>query len=90
MSDREHLTTAGDLVASAADRAGGDAGERLDGLADQLHRLAERSTAPDHGRLARLLNAIEEIEGEVDDGTAGTLAEAREHITEFRKTIEGV
>lgn len=92
MSDsaRHHLHEAADLVASAAERAGGDAAERLDDLAGQIEKAANRSHGPDHGRLARMLTALGDVKEQVDDETAATIEEARDHLTEFRKTVEGI
>lgn len=89
-SARQHLHDAADLVGSAAAGADGDAAERLDDLAGQIQQAADRSHGPDHGRLARLLTALGEVKEQVDDETAATIEEARDHLTEFRKTVEGV
>jgi len=87
---REHLEQASALVADAAGRTGGEAADRLHGFADRLARMAEAERDPDHGRLATVLLKLDEIAGEVDADVAATIQEAREHVTEFRKTVEGV
>jgi hypothetical protein len=87
---REHLGTASDLLADAADRTSGDPAERLDAFADRLDRMAGADRDPDHGRLATVLLKLDEIAGEVDPDVAATIQEAREHVTEFRRTVEGV
>lgn len=88
---REWLRDAGDRLHDAADRADRDeARERLRELGDQLTALADRERGPDHGRLARLLNAIGEVEGKVDDSVAAELDEAREQVVRYRETVEGV
>lgn len=90
MSEREHLHEAAALVAEAAESAEGDARERLERIADQIDSAADRERGPDHGRLARHLTALDEISADVDDETAATIEEASDHLTEFRKTVEGV
>jgi hypothetical protein len=87
---REHLRQASELVADAADRADGEAADRLADFADRLDRMAEAQRDPDHGRMATVLLKLDEIAGEVDADVAATIQEAREHVTEFRKTVEGV
>ena len=87
---RDHLRRASELLADAADRTDGDAAERLEGFVDRLDRMAEAERGPDHGRLATVLLKLDEIADEVDDDVAATIQEAREHVTEFRKTVEGI
>lgn len=89
-SKRQHLRDATELVEEAADRASGDAAERLEELAGQIRKAANRSHGPDHGRLARMLTALGEVQGEVDERIADIIQEAKDHLTEFRKTVEGV
>lgn len=88
--DPAHLRAAADHLAAAADAAGGDAAERLDGLANQCASLAERSRGPDHGRLARILTAIDEVGGGVDDAAAEELEDARAELLTYREAVEGV
>ena len=87
---RDHLGRASELLADAADRADGEPADRLDAFADRLERMAEAERDPDHGRLATVLLKLDEIADEVDDDVAATVEEAREQVTEFRKTVEGV
>ncbi|PSQ07110.1 hypothetical protein BRC93_16645 [Halobacteriales archaeon QS_5_70_15] len=87
---REHLATASDLAADAADRTSGEPAERLAAFADRLDRMSTADRDPDHGRLATVLLKLDGIAGEVDEDVAATIQEAREHVTEFRKTVEGV
>lgn len=87
---REHLSRASDLLADAAGRTSGEPADRLDAFADRLDRMVEADRDPDHGRLATVLLKLEEIAGDVDEDVAATIEEAREHITEFRRTVEGV
>ena len=85
----QSLTDAGDALARAADTAD-DRADRLRDLSDQLRTLAERDRSVDHGRLARIQNALDEIQPDVDDDTAAAIAEADDAISAFRETIEGV
>lgn len=88
---RTDLATAGDLLESAAD-ATPDEGvaDRLRDLSDQLDTLAERDQGPDHGRLARIELALDDVVDDLDDGPVAEVDEAHEHVTAFRKTVEGV
>ena len=87
---REHLRTASDLLEDAAERTTDEPAERLRAFAERLDRMAGADRDPDHGRLATVLLKLEEIAGSVDGDVAVTIQEAREHVTEFRRTVEGV
>ena len=88
---REELTRASELLASAASRTGDDgSSDRLADLADQLANLSEGGRGPDHGRLARFQAALDEIQPTVDDETAATIEEARDELSDYRETLEGV
>jgi len=87
---REHLREASDLLSGAADRTSGESSERLEAFADQLDRMVEAGRDPDHGRLATVLLKLDDIADEAEGDVAATIQEAREHVTEFRKTVEGV
>ena len=81
---RESLATASETLESA-DETTDDAGERLESLADQLDTLATRD--PDHGRLARIENALSDLE---DSDVSDQIGSAHESVTAFRETVEGV
>lgn len=87
---REKLATARDELESAAETASGDAADRLADLAGQLDTLAERDRAPDHGRLARIENALGEVRASVGKRVTERIDAAEEAIKAFRETIEGV
>jgi len=87
---REELSTAGDLLASAAGAASPEAAESLRELADQLHRLADADRGPDHGRLARIEAKLDDVQTGESDDVAVTIDEALDEIHAFRETIEGV
>jgi len=88
---RENLATASDRLESAADAATDeDAAERLRDLADQLDSLAERERGPDHGRLARIENALGDLQETVGDEAAAEIEAAHDSVIAFRETVEGV
>jgi hypothetical protein len=87
---RDHLRTASELLADAASRTDGEPAARLSGFVSRLERMAEASRTPDHGKLATVLLKLDEIADDVDADVAATIQEAREHVTEFRKTVQGV
>lgn len=84
----EQLQRASEELRAAAEAAGGEIRERLERQADQFAKLAE--SGADHGRLARHENALREIEAEASEGVSDHVAAAKEAITAYRETIEGV
>jgi hypothetical protein len=87
---REALATASDLLADAAQATEGDDSDRLSDLSEQLDHLSTADEGPDHGRLARIQNALHDLEESVGDDAAETIAEAHEHVKEYRSGVEGV
>jgi hypothetical protein len=87
---RQELADAASHLETASESADGDAHDRLVELADQLTTLADRDSDPDHGRLARIQNALGEVQSDVDDDTAATIDDADDAINAFRETLEGV
>jgi len=87
---REQLQTAADNLETAAETAGGDAGDRLQDLAGQLETLATRDRGPDHGRLARTQSALGEVGEDVGSDVASAIDDADDAINAYRETIEGV
>jgi len=87
---REELTNASERLESAAEDAGGEAGERLADLASQLGSLATADHGPDHGRLARIQAALDDVQSGVDDETAAAIDQADDDINAYRETLEGV
>ncbi|MEF8821061.1 MAG: hypothetical protein V5A52_02180 [Halovenus sp.] len=88
---RAQLKRAGELLASAASQTDhGGSSDRLADLADQLETLSDGAHGPDHGRLARFQAALDEIQPDVDDDTAATIEEARDELSDYRETLEGV
>ena len=88
---REELATASELLAdAAASTDNDDDSQRLSDLADQLDRLSTADEGPDHGRLARIQNALHDLESSAGDDAAATIAEAHEHVKEYRSGVAGV
>lgn len=87
---REHLATAGELLEDAAEETDGDTADRLREQADALFALADRDRGPDHGRLARIEHALQDVRGAVGDDTAGTIDRALAEVREYRSGVEGV
>jgi len=83
----DQLATASDRVASAAERADND---RLHDLAEQLDSLAQGERHVDHGRLARIQSALDEVQADASDDVAATIEEALDAIDAYRETLEGV
>lgn len=87
---REQLQTAAADLTTAAENADGEAADRLGDLSEQLETLADRDSAPDHGRLARIQNALHDIKADVDEAVTGAIDDANEAINAFREKLEGV
>jgi hypothetical protein len=88
---RENLAAASDRLEAAAEATGDDdAADRLRDLAGQLDGLAERERGPDHGRLARIENALEDLSASVGESASAEIEAAHEAVIAYRETIEGV
>ena len=88
---RDELSTASERLETAAGTTGDDAAaERLSELAEQLSKLSTADRGPDHGRLARIQSALNDLQtGEAADVT-DTIAAADDAINEYRSDLEGV
>lgn len=88
---RDELASASELLESAAEDTDSDeASERLAELADQLDTLATAEHGPDHGRLARIQSALNDLSsGDAEDVT-GAIEDADDKINEYRSDLEGV
>jgi len=84
---REELARASELLESAASDSGND---RLADLADQLSGLATADRGPDHGRLARIQSALNDLQSGDGAAVAETIDEADDAINEYRSDLEGV
>ncbi|WP_338729576.1 hypothetical protein [Haladaptatus sp. DJG-WS-42] len=88
---REHLQAASDqLTAIAADLDDETLAERLSGIAEQVGTFASQERGPDHGRLARIENALHEVKAKVDDDQKKAIEQAHEEIKAFRSTVSGI
>jgi hypothetical protein len=88
---RETLQTAGESLESAAQETESeDASDRLADLADQLGTLATAETGPDHGRLARIQSALNDLESGDGADVAEDIDAADAAINEYRSDLEGV
>jgi len=88
---REELATASDrLESAAADTENDDASERLGELAGQLDRLSTADRGPDHGRLARIQSALNDLQSGDGADVAETIENADDAINEYRSDLEGV
>jgi len=85
--DMSELDTASDHLDAAAEETSDEAAsDRLAKLADQLSDLSE----PDHGRLARIQAALNELKtGDATD-VVDSIEAANDAINEFRSDLEGV
>ena len=88
---REELSTASErLDAAAANTADDAAAERLSELSGQLSKLATADRGPDHGRLARIQSALNDLEtGDATD-VADSIDAADDAINDYRSDLEGV
>jgi hypothetical protein len=78
------------LEAASATASDDEVADRLAGLSDQLERLAARERGPDHGRLARIENALGEVSEVADAETDAEIDRAHESIVAYRETVDGV
>jgi hypothetical protein len=90
MPDPQHLRAASDHLAAAGDAATGGAAERLRELSAQLDRLADRERGPDHGRLARLQTAFDEVEDDLSGEALEAVRAANDEVVEYRRDVPGV
>ena len=81
------LDTASEHLDAAADETGDSAAsDRLADLAAQLSDLSR----PDHGRLARIQSALNELESDAAADVADSIAGANDAINEYRSDLDGV
>jgi len=83
------LDNASDLLATASTDAATH-GDRLSTLATQLSEMASGEKHADHGGLARIQAALDQIQPDVSDEVAATIEQARDEISDYREGIEGV
>ncbi len=87
---REQLQTAADRLRAASDAVDDDAANRLTDLADRLDSHATADRGPDHGTLARVQHQLTEVRTGVDDEAAAQIDDAKDAISDYRSTVDGV
>lgn len=88
---REELQTASEELRKASENAtGAELQRRLHDQSTQFATLATADHGPDHGRLARHLNALKEMREEASEDVVAHIDAAEEAITAYRETVEGV
>jgi lipase chaperone LimK len=88
---RAELKRASEALESAAgDTTDDAASERVSELASQLSNLSSADRGPDHGRLARIEAALDEVQTSVGDEIATDIENALDEIRTYRETLEGV
>ncbi|WP_232703308.1 DUF7553 family protein [Halobacterium wangiae] len=88
---RDELSAASDHLREAAIATTNEEREqRLYEQSDQLARLATADSGPDHGRLDRITNALNELSAELDADAKESVEAAKERVVAYRETVEGV
>jgi predicted negative regulator of RcsB-dependent stress response len=88
---REKLREASDELRKAAEAT--DDADLIDRLHDQsngLAKLADAEKGPDHGRMARIMNALSEMADAANDEAEAHITAARDAVADYRSTVEGV
>lgn len=86
----EELQAASDDLRAAAEEASGELQSRIYDQSNQLAELATAERGPDHGRLARHMNALTEIADEADGDVKQRVESAYENVKEYRSGVSGV
>jgi gas vesicle protein len=87
---REKLSEASDNLREAAIEGKAEFEERLYERSDELANLAAADDGPDHGRLARITHALEDLAEDVEEETREHVQQAKEKVKEYRENVEGV
>jgi len=88
---REQLQTAATHLTTASEAADDDAAsERLTELAEQLETLSTADRGPDHGRMARIQNALSDLKADASDEVVDEIDAAKDAISAYRETVQGV
>ncbi|MFB6178810.1 MAG: hypothetical protein ABEI77_03685 [Halorientalis sp.] len=87
---REQLQTAAEHLRTARESADDEAAGRLDDLATKLDSLATDDRGPDHGSMARIQNALNDIKAEADEAVVAAIDDAKDAISDYRSTVDGV
>ncbi|WP_373190195.1 hypothetical protein [Halolamina sp.] len=87
----EQLQTASEELRMASEAATDDKlVERLHDQSNQFARLATADSGPDHGRLARHLNALGEMREQGGADVVEHIDTAEAAITAYRETVDGI
>lgn len=86
----EELSDASDALRTATETTTGETRERLFEQAEALADAATADEGPDHGKLARHLHVLREIESQVDETAADHVARARDLLSSYREGVDGV
>lgn len=87
---REELSDASDNLREAAIEAKAEFEERLYERSDELANLAAADEGPDHGRLARVTHALDDLIEDVEEETSEHVQQAKEKVEEYREGVDGV
>jgi hypothetical protein len=87
---REELADASEELRQAAEVVTGETRERLYDQADAFADAAAADHGPDHGKLARHLHILREIEADVGEEAAAHVETARDLVSTYREGVEGV
>jgi len=87
----DHLDDASDHLRNAAVATTDDDHEqRLYDQSEQLAKLAASEDGPDHGRLARITHALDELQADVGADAGEHVAAAKGSVEAYRETVDGV
>jgi hypothetical protein len=88
---REQLRNASDLLREAGELANDEElQQRIHNQSNKLATAVDADRDPDHGQLARHMNALAEIAEDIGEEGEAKVREARDAVAEFRSTVEGV
>lgn len=88
---RDKLREASDLLREAGELTDDEQlRERIHTQSNQLAKAVGADRGPDHGQLARHMNALAEIADEIGEDGESKVREARDAVADFRSTVEGV
>lgn len=91
MADPDHLRTAVSKLEAAAEAVeDGQTADRLADFADQLERLAADGRTADHGRLARILHVLSDVQDDAGEDAHTAIDQARAALRTYREGVEGV
>lgn len=89
--ESDHLDEASDHLRNAAiATTNEDHEQRLYDQSEQLAKLAASEDGPDHGRLARITHALDELSTELGADAAEDVAAAKASVEAYRETVDGV